>query len=329
MSFVWPKLLVLLALAPTFVVGYVLLQRRRTARAAALAAQGFVPSAATRRKRRLRHVPFALFLLALTLMLFALARPQMNLTLPKREGTVILAFDVSNSMIATDLQPTRMDAAKAAAKAFVDKQPTSIKIGVVAFSDGGLVTQAPTNVAGDVIAAIDRLKPQGATSLGKGIFTALNAIAGKPIAIDTEATAGNLDNVDIGYFGSASVILLSDGENTQNPDPVEIAKLAAVAGVHIYPIGIGSPDGTVVELDGFSLATKLDEALLTQIADVTDGTYYHAEDAASLSKVYDKIDLKFTRSTQRTEVTGVATGLGAMLFFVGGALSLVWFGRLV
>ena len=116
MSFVWPKLLVLLALAPTFVVGYVLLQRRRTARAAALAAQGFVPSAATRRKRRLRHVPFALFLLALTLMLFALARPQMNLTLPKRVGTVILAFDVSNSMIATDLQPTRMDAARAAAK---------------------------------------------------------------------------------------------------------------------------------------------------------------------------------------------------------------------
>jgi len=329
MSFVWPKLLVLLALSPAFVVAYVLLQRRRAARAAALAAQGFVPTAATLRRRRLRHVPFALFLLALILMLFALARPQMSLTLPKREGTVILAFDVSNSMLATDLQPTRMDAAKAAAKAFVEKQPTSIKVGVVAFSDGGLVTQAPTNVAGDVIAAIDRLKPQGATSLGKGIFTALNAIAGKPIAIDVTASQGNLDNVDIGYYGNASVVLLSDGENTQNPDPVEIAKLAGVAGVHIYPIGIGSPDGTVVQLDGFSVATKLDEGMLTEIAKLTNGTYYHAEDAASLSKVYDKIDLKFTRSAQRTEVTGVATGLGALLFVVGGALSLVWFGRLV
>lgn len=329
MSFVWPKMLLLLALSPAFVVAYVLLQRRRMERARALAAQGFVPTAAAARKRRLRHVPFALFFLALTLMLLALARPQANVTLPKREGTVILAFDVSNSMAATDLEPTRMDAAKEAAKAFVRKQPLTVKIGVVAFSDGGLVTQAPTNVEGDVIAAIDRLKPQGATSLGKGLFTALNAIAGKPIAIDVEATQGDLDSVDIGYFGNASVVLLSDGENTQDPDPLQIAQLASVAGVHVYPIGIGSPAGTVLQVDGFSMATRLDEELLTQIADLTDGTYYQAADAESLAKVYDKIDLKFTRAKQFTEITGLVSGAGALLFVIGGALSLVWFGRLV
>lgn len=329
MSFVWPKMLLLLALSPAFVVAYVLLQRRRMERARVLAAQGFVPTAAAARKRRLRHVPFAFFFLALTLMLLALARPQANVTLPKREGTVILAFDVSNSMAATDLEPTRMDAAKEAAKAFVRKQPLTVKIGVVAFSDGGLVTQAPTNVEGDVIAAIDRLKPQGATSLGKGLFTALNAIAGKPIAIDVEATQGDLDSVDIGYFGNASVVLLSDGENTQDPDPLQIAQLASVAGVHVYPIGIGSPAGTVLQVDGFSMATRLDEELLTQIADLTDGTYYQAADAESLAKVYDKIDLKFTRAKQYTEITGLVSGAGALLFVIGGALSLVWFGRLV
>lgn len=329
MSFVWPKLLVLLVLSPAFLVAYVLLQRRRMERARALAAQGFVPTAAAARKRRLRHVPFAFFFLALTLMLLALARPQANVTLPKREGTVILAFDVSNSMAATDLEPTRMDAAKEAAKAFVRKQPLTVKIGVVAFSDGGLVTQAPTNVEGDVIAAIDRLKPQGATSLGKGLFTSLNAIAGKPIAIDVNAAQGDLDSVDIGYFGNASVVLLSDGENTQDPDPLQIAQLASVAGVHVYPIGIGSPEGTVLQIDGFSMATKLDEELLTQIADLTDGTYYHVADAESLSKVYDKIDLKFTRAKQFTEVTGLVSGAGALLFVIGGALSLAWFGRLV
>jgi len=119
--------------------------------------------------------------------------------------------------MATDLKPTRIDAAKAAARAFVEKQPKSIKIGVVAFSDGGLVTQPPTDVRTDVLAAIDRLAPQGATSLGQGIFTSLNAIAGKPITADLSNLNSDASNVDIGYYSSAAIVLLSDGQNTARP----------------------------------------------------------------------------------------------------------------
>jgi Ca-activated chloride channel homolog len=328
MSFIWPQMLGLLLLAPLMVVGYLALVRRRSQRATELAAQGFVPTASGRRFRRLRHLPFALFLAALILLLVAFARPEVSAGLPRMEGTVILAFDVSNSMLAKDLEPTRMDAAKAAAHAFVEKQPDSIKIGVVAFSDGGLVTQQPTNVRADVLAAIDRLSPLGATSLGHGIFTSLNAIAGHPIGLDENALAGNVDQVDIGYLGSA-VILLSDGENTSDPDPIKVAELAAVAGVRIYPIGIGDPAGTVVEIDGFSVATALDEELLTRIAEVTGGTYFHAEDGASLTDIYDSLDLRLTSEAETTEATGFVTGISIVLLVMAGALSLAWFGRLV
>src|SRR5436190_2112398 len=144
MSFLWPGMLVLLVVVPLVVVGYVRLMRRRAERAAALAAQGFAPNAAARRLRRVRHVPAVLFLVAVVVLVVAFARPEVSVGLPQREGTVILAFDVSNSMLAKDLQPTRMDAAKAAAKQFVERQPGSIKIGVVAFNNGALITQQPT-----------------------------------------------------------------------------------------------------------------------------------------------------------------------------------------
>jgi Ca-activated chloride channel family protein len=328
MSFIWPKMLALLLVAPFLVAAYVSLVRRRAQRTAELAAQGFVPTSSAQRLRRVRHLPFAFFLSALVLLLFALARPQVSLALPQRSGTVILAFDVSNSMLAKDLAPTRMDAAKAAAKAFVEKQPDSIKIGVVAFSDGSLVTQQPTNVQADILAAIDRLTPMGGTSLGQGIFASLNAIAGHPISVDPDALAGDINNVDIGYIGGA-VVLLSDGENTTNPDPLQVAQLAAVAGVRIYPIGIGSTDGTVVDIGGFQLATALDEDELTQIASTTGGSYFHADDETSLASIYKHIDLRITTESKKQEATGVVTGISTVLLLVGAALSLVWFGRLV
>jgi Ca-activated chloride channel family protein len=327
MSFIWPQMLVLLVVAPFMVAAYVSLVRRRARRTAELAAQGFVPTAAARRLRRLRHLPFGFFLAALILLLFALARPEVSLALPERSGTVILAFDVSNSMLAKDLAPTRMDAAKAAAKTFVEKQPDSIKIGVVAFSDGALVTQQPTNVQAEVLAAIDRLNPMGGTSLGQGLFASLSAIGGRPIALD-ENVPDDIDSIDIGFLGGA-IVLLSDGENTTNPDPLKVAQLAAVAGTHIYPIGIGSADGTVVEINGFQVATALDEDELTEIATTTGGTYFHAEDQASLASIYKHIDLRITTQSKKQEATGVVTGISTVLLLIGASLSLVWYGRLV
>ena len=329
MSFLWPGMLVLMLGVPFLVLGYLALVRRRDQRSAELAAQGFVPTASAQRRRRRRHIPFAFFLAAIILAIVAFARPETSLSIPRREGTVVLTFDASNSMQATDLEPSRIEAAKAAARTFVDQQPDSIKIGVVAFSDGGLVTLPPTGSDADVLAAIDRLSTQGATSLGQGIFTALNAISGTPIKVEPGALENAIDDIDIGYFGSSAVILLSDGENTTEPDPLDMAELAAVAGVKIYPIGLGSADGTVVEVDGFSVATALDEELLEDIASVTDGQYFQAEDANELTQVYDQIDLQFVREAEYREVTAIVTGISLLLLVVGATLSLLWFGRLV
>jgi Ca-activated chloride channel family protein len=183
MSFAWPLALVLLVAVPLLVWGYVVLIRRRDARSAQLAEQGFAPNDAARRSRRRRHVPFALFLVALALLLVGFARPRATLYVPHREGTVVLAFDVSNSMRATDLEPTRLAAAKIAAKGFVDRQPSSIRLGVVAFSSASLVVQQPTTDHAAVKSAIDHLTSQGATSLSRGIFTSLRVIAGKSLVL--------------------------------------------------------------------------------------------------------------------------------------------------
>jgi Ca-activated chloride channel homolog len=335
MSFAWPLALGLLVLAPLLVLAYVRLVRRRARRTAELAAQGFAPNEAAVRTRRRRHVPFALFLAGLTLLLFSLARPQADVRVPEREGTVILALDVSSSMRAADLKPTRLAASKAAAAAFIDRQPSEVRIGVVAFSDGSLVIQPPTKDRDTVKAAVKRLTPQGSTSLAQGIFASLKLIAGKPIVLPKQ-TAGaddaeglDVDKVEIGFYGSAVVVLLSDGENTGRRDPRQMAELASVAGVKVYPVGMGTREGAAVEIDGFSVATALDEKSLQDIAAVTDGKYFRASDAGALSGVYDQIDLEWRTRTERTEVTGVVAGIAAALFVLGGALSLLWFGRVV
>jgi len=329
MSFIWPSMLVFVAVVPLAVVAYGRAVRRRTARSDALAAQGFAPTSAARRVSRLRHVPAALFVVALLAMAVALARPQLRVGLPHREGVVILAFDVSNSMLATDLQPTRIEAAKTAAKEFIAKQPSEIKIGVVAFNNGALITQQPTSDRSAASAAVDRLQPTGSTSLGQGIFASLSAIAGKPLSLPPNATADDVANINIGYYGSAAIVLLSDGENTSGPDPDAVAQLASTAGVHIYPIGIGSAQGTVLSIGGFSVATALDEPALQQIAKVTNGAYFNATDSATLSQIYRSIDLRSVTDPKETEVTALFAAIGTLLLVVGGVMSTIWFGRLV
>ena len=222
MSLGSPWMLLSLALVPVLVLAYVRLVRRRSRRADRLAAEGLVPTTASRRGLRWRrHVPFALFASALALVCVALARPTMSLALPQREGTVILAFDVSNSMRADDLEPTRIEAAKAAATAFAERQPSTIRVGIVAFGDSALTVLRPTDVKEEVVAAIRRLSASGGTSLGQGLFTSLSTIAGKPLQIDESALESEGGEVDIGFFGSSAIVLLSDGENTSRPDPLQ------------------------------------------------------------------------------------------------------------
>jgi Ca-activated chloride channel homolog len=329
MSFGSPWMLLLLVLVPCLIGAYWWMQRRRAERAARLAAEGLVPTTARERVRWRRHVPFALFALALVLVGVGLARPTVSLALPERTGTVILAFDVSNSMRAKDLQPTRMAAAKKAALAFVDQQPRTIRIGVVAFGDNAVTVLKPSNVKEEVVAAIQRLSVGGGTSLGQGLFASLRAIAGKPLTINGSTLDSDAGKVDIGFFGSSAIVLLSDGENTSRPDPLDIAKVASTAGVPVHAIGIGTKEGTTIQVDGFSIATALDEELLKQIANVTDGTYDHAADAAALAKVYDSIDLEFKTTKKPREVTALFAAAGGLLIALGAALSMLWLGRVI
>jgi Ca-activated chloride channel family protein len=327
MSFIWPWMLITLLLIPAFAGAYIGLLRRRRA-VTDLGPLGVVQDGAGRSAARQRHIPASLYLAGLMLLLFGLSRPEMFVDLPRVEGTVILAFDVSNSMTADDLEPTRMEAAKTAARTFVENQPPGIRIGVVAFSNGGLIVQTPTNEQGEVLAAIERLTPDGGTSLGQGIFSSLNAIAGEPIPADPAAIEEGSLELDTGAYSSSVILLLTDGENTNAPDPLEIAQVAADTGVRIYPVGIGSAEGTVVQIEGFNVLTQLNEPMLEQIASMTNGTYYHAEDEETLNEIYDNVDLQLTTRGEKTEVTAIFAGAGLLLFLVGGCLSLLWFGRM-
>jgi Ca-activated chloride channel family protein len=329
MSFDSPWMLLLLALVPLLVAAYVWALRRRSGRAARLAAEGLVPTGAGKRRWR-RHVPFALFAAGIALIVFGLARPTVDLPVPEREGTVVLTFDVSNSMRAKDVQPTRIEAAKVAARAFVEQQPSTIKIGVVAFGDSAVTVLKPTAEKQDVLAAINRLSVSGGTSLGQGLFTSLSTIAGKPLQIDDEALGSDSGkSVNIGFFGSSAIVLLSDGENTTRPDPLALADVASTAGVKVHAIGLGSEQGTVVQINGFNVATALDADMLKQIADTTDGTYNQASDAAALTAVYKSIDLEFKTVKKPREVTALFAAAGGLLLVLGSAFSIVWLGRVV
>lgn len=362
MKFTWPiALLLLVILGPLLWYVYLLQLRRRERRVGELAAKGFSPTSAVQQLRKRRHIPYMFFFAGLLTLIASIARPKSLVDVPNREGTVILAFDVSNSMRADDLKPSRLEAAKVAALKFVEKQPTSIKIGVVAFSDSALVTQQPTKDKEVVKAALKRLAPQGGTSLGRGMLTSIGAISGKAISapgvansadpnadpaagadpatgavpandptLNPDAQTGTgLENLDIPYLGSSAIVMLSDGENTGDPDPIEVAKLASTAGVKVFTIGVGSPDPTVLELDGFRISTQLDEAMLTEIAKTASGTYEAASDAKALTGIYEKIDLKWESRPEELELTGIMTAVAIGLLAIGAALSLRWYGRLV
>jgi Ca-activated chloride channel family protein len=324
-----PGALVALALVPVLVVGYLWLLRRRTVDERTLGTMADTTTRSGRPLGRRRHVVPLVLLLGIVVLLVALARPQATIDLPRRQGTVILAFDVSSSMKADDLAPTRLVAAKKAARHFVAGQPSSIRIGVVTFSDSANVVQPPTRSRPDVLSAIDRLSPRGGTALGRGILASLNAVEGRTITLDPKALQQGERQPGIGFVGSAAIVLLSDGDNTAQLDPLALASVASQAGVRIFPVGIGSPNGAVVEIDGFSVATALDADLLRGVARSSGGTYFAAADAAALRRVYDRIDLELTTVGRNTEITALFAGAALVLVLVAAALSMRWYGRVI
>jgi len=332
MSFIWPVMLVLLVSVPLLIAWYVYRQQQRRTLAARYGSFGVMQSPNGRKLGIRRHIPSLVFLLALPILIFGLARPETVVSLPQLTGTVILAFDVSGSMAADDLKPTRMEAAKAAARDFVQRQPATVQIGIVAFSDNGFSSQAPTNDQGTLLAAIARLSPQRGTSVTSGILASLTTIAvnsGNTHFYTNQTTPmPTATPMPHGTYTSASIVLLSDGENNESPDPLIAAQTAADQGVRIYTIGIGSPAGTDVHMDGFTIHTQLNAAALQQISQLTGGTYYNAQSEQDLRQIYDNLNTQVEIKPQKTEVTSIFTGIGMLILLIGGAFSLLWFSRL-
>ena len=337
MSFLWVEMLWALLIVPLYIIAYVLIQRRRQRYALRYASLSLVKDAVGRGPGIRRHIPAILFLVGLATMVVAMARPVATVMLPSEEGTVILTIDVSGSMRADDLKPSRIEAAKAAARAFVQGQPTNVRIGVVSFSTTASIVQAPTTNRDDVLAAIDRLVPQRSTAIGSGILTSLSAIFDQPGATPTPSASDALTApeptptptpVPRGTYAPAVIVLLSDGASNIGPAPLDAAQEAADRGVRIYTVGVGDPNGVILRLGGMSARVRLDEVTLKRIAQETDGTYYKADNETNLQEIYKSLSTQLVLKSQQTELTAGVTGVAAVFMLVAGALSLLWFSRL-
>jgi Ca-activated chloride channel family protein len=338
--FLWPTMLYALLAIPLLLFLYIWLLRKRKKTSIRYASLSLVKEAMAGRSAWRRHVPPALLLMALTALLLAAARPAAMLTLPSHSQTIMLAMDVSGSMRATDVQPNRLVASQEAAKAFVAELPRNVQIGVVAFAGTAAVVQAPTLSRDDVNAAIDRFQLQRATAIGSGIVLSLATIFPEA-GIDLSQITGQRNMppapgdkpkppftpVPPGSYASAAIILLTDGQRTTGPDPVEAAKMAADRGVRIYTVGIGTKDGETIAFEGWSMRVRLDEETLKTIATITRADYFYAGTAADLKKVYQGLSTRLVLEKRETEISGLLAALGALLVVTSAGLSVWWFGR--
>jgi Ca-activated chloride channel homolog len=340
LTFIWPEMLWGLIALPLLVLLYVWLQRRRKKTTLRYASLGLVREALGKSIAWRRHLPPVLMFVAIAALLLAAARPAAVITLPSQQETIVLAIDVSGSMRAADVLPDRMTAAKEAAKAFVAELPRSVRIAVVQFAGTAAVVQAPTLSRDDVVAAIERFQLQRGTAIGSGIVLSLATLfpdAGIDLSQITgqrEMPPGPNDKpkptftpVPPGSYPSAAIILLTDGQRTTGPDPLEAAKMAADRGVRIYTVGVGTKEGETIGFEGWSMRVRLDEDTLKGIASMTRADYFYAGTAEDLKKVYQGLSTKLVVEKKETEISALFAALGALLVVLAASLSVWWFGR--
>ena len=347
MTFAWPEMLWLLLAAPALVALYVFVLRRKKKAALKYASLNLVKEAMGAGQRFRRHIPPILFLLALTLMIAAISRPKALVTLPSQHETIILAMDVSGSMRAADVQPNRITAAQTAAKAFVADLPPNMRVGVVSFAGTASVVQYPTHSREDVLAAIDRFQLQRATAIGSAIIVSLatlfpdrgidvssliygrDAARGAPLGQAAKTGNKEFKPVPPGSYSAAAIILLTDGQTTTGPSPLDAAKMAADRGVRVFTVGIGTTKGEIIGFEGWSMRVRLDEDTLKQIANMTRADYFYAGNAADLRKVYETLNSRLLLEKKETEVTALFAAAAAVLALVSAVLSLLWFSRIL
>jgi len=350
-SFLWPELLWCLLVLPILVAVYILALRRKKKMALKYASLSLVKDALGKTNRIRRHIPPVLLFCAIATLLLAVGRPLAIITLPSQQETIILTMDVSGSMRAKDVEPNRLVAAQNAARAFVNEQPRYTRIGVVAFAATASLVQSPTLNREDVLAAIDRFQLQRGTATGSGILVSLATLfpdggfdvssaiygpvsekTGRPLdapPAKKEKEKADTRPVAPGSYSSAAIILLSDGQRTTGPDPLEAAKRAAEKGVRIFTVGIGTVDGEVIGFEGWSFRARLDEETLRAVANITQAEYFYAGNAADLKKVYQMLNSRIVLQTKETEITALFAAAGAALAVLAAFLSLMWFNRIM
>jgi len=345
MRFQWPELLWLASSLPLLMLLYVWLLRRRKKAAVHYPSLVVVQEAVGAAAGWRRHVPPALLLAALGALIIAGARPMAELTLPTRQRTIVMAMDVSGSMRAADVAPDRISASQAAAKAFARELPRNVRIGVVSYAGTAQLVQAPTLSREDVLAAIDRFQLQGGTAIGSGLLVALETLFPRQnIEVPGNADPRNLPPalqpkqfqrkesseftpVPPGSHESAAIVLLTDGQNTIGPEPMEVAQVAASRGVKVFTVGFGTKEGETIGFEGWSMRVQLDEDTLKSIANLTHGEYFHAASAADLQKVYGALQSRLVLERRETEITALLAYAAALLMLAGVGLSVWWFGR--
>jgi Ca-activated chloride channel family protein len=339
MTFQWVAMLWLLLLLPVLVLVYLWAQRRRRKYALRYASLMLVKDAMARGPGFRQHIPAILFLLGVGVGILALARPQATVSLPSNRGTVILAIDISGSMRARDITPTRFEAAKEAAREFVHKQPPRVRIGVVAFSGTAALVQAPTTSREDILASLERLRLQRGTAIGSGLLIALDAIfeddpqnqPSSPGVSDPlpAQPAAEPDPVPPGSNPTSVIVLLTDGQNNQGPDPLDVADKAAHRGIRVFTVGIGSARGDILGIEGRSFHVGLDEDVLKKIARGTAAQYFRAENEDQLVGIYRMLGTRLIVGKDQTEVTVLFTAVATGVLLLAGLLSLLWFNRMM
>lgn len=357
-SFGWPDLLWLLLLVPLLIAGYILLLRRRRKGAFRYPNLALVREAAEGPSWR-RHVSPALMLAAFTFLLLAMARPSAEVSLPSRVATVMLVMDVSGSMRATDVNPSRIVAATTAAKTYVKDQPRDVRIGIVAFAATALLVQTPTTDHAALTSAIDRFELQRGTAVGSGILVALSTLFPQDnfpinkfnssnfggygrwgsydfrdryggVALGEHSTGPPKKHVPVepGSYKNAVVILLTDGQTNAGYDPIDAARIASEYGMRVYTVGFGTAHGNIVGFGGFSMRAQLDEDALKKIADMTRARYFHATTAEDLKQVYNVLSRQLVVETREMEITAFFAALAALFMLAAVGLSLAWFHRI-
>lgn len=351
MTFYWPNMLWLLLIVPILVLLYLYLLRRKKQAALKYASLSIVKEAMGAGPGFRRHIPPLLLLLAVTTMIIAMARPAAIVTLPSQRDSVILAMDISGSMRAGDVDPNRITASQEAVKSFIAEQPRATRLGVVAFAGTAMMVQQPTLNRDDVIAAVERFRLQWGTNIGGAILTSLQTIFPESNIMSLEPSGGgrfqnrrgtplgeennlieqpeNFIPVEPGSYTNAAIILLTDGQATTGPDPVEMARMAADRGVRVFTVGFGSREGDTIGFGGRSMRVQLDEETLRQIAEITRGRYFHAGSASDLGEVYKELTTQFVMETELTEITAFFSGFATLLLLISAGLSLLWYNRIV